>query len=299
MRHSRGVVLANLGRADEARIEQAAAIRLRQDLDHLSEARRRLITSPQDWQSQLIIARWMFDHDHGQQGVRWADKILADRPGDAEASRLLAEYHEPRRDGACEFLSCARTQRARSFPDAAEGRARMRSRVRWARFRITLMVITLSVLSLGACVALTDPAPCDLATARWPLARNQVVAVGIPVDQSAGCVRTQDSGRLGRQFRRQWLRDRLSLFKADRGSVVSGPNARIGDRTRATRHRILPKPSPKDTSPRPGRPGRRRGDRSRDRLAHDARGTMVRGERLLRGSSVCRPIASGTLSRET
>lgn len=38
----------------------------------------------------------MFDHDHGQQGVRWAEKILAERPGDAEASRLLAEYHEHR-----------------------------------------------------------------------------------------------------------------------------------------------------------------------------------------------------------
>jgi tetratricopeptide (TPR) repeat protein len=96
VRHSRGLVLANLGRADEARTEQVAAIRLRQDLDRLNEARTRLITSPQDWQSQLIIARWMFDHDHGQEGVRWAEKILADRPGDAEASRLLAEYHERR-----------------------------------------------------------------------------------------------------------------------------------------------------------------------------------------------------------
>jgi tetratricopeptide (TPR) repeat protein len=96
VRHSRSLVLAKLGRADEARTEQAAAIRLRQDLDRLGEARRKLIASPQDWQSQLIVARWMFDHDHGPEGVRWAEKILADRPGDVEASRLLADYHERR-----------------------------------------------------------------------------------------------------------------------------------------------------------------------------------------------------------
>ena len=38
----------------------------------------------------------MFDHAHDQEGARWAEKILAERPDDPEASRLLADYHERR-----------------------------------------------------------------------------------------------------------------------------------------------------------------------------------------------------------
>jgi tetratricopeptide (TPR) repeat protein len=93
-RYSRALVLARLGRADEARSEQSAASRLRQDLDRLHEARRRLIASPRDRTSQLEVARWMFDHGHEGEGVRWALKIVADWPGDAAASRLLTDYYQ-------------------------------------------------------------------------------------------------------------------------------------------------------------------------------------------------------------
>jgi tetratricopeptide (TPR) repeat protein len=96
VRNSRGLALARLGRTDEARAEQAAAARLRTDLDRLQATRARLIDSPHDWKSQLQIARWMFDHAHDLEGARWALKILAERPDDPEASRLLAGYHERR-----------------------------------------------------------------------------------------------------------------------------------------------------------------------------------------------------------
>ena len=100
VRHARGLALSRLGRAEEARTEQARATRLRKELEHLDAARARLIATPHDRQSQLEVARWMFDHAHDQEGARWAEKILAERPGDADASRLLAAYHEPgvRRD---------------------------------------------------------------------------------------------------------------------------------------------------------------------------------------------------------
>ena len=38
----------------------------------------------------------MFDHAHDKEGARWALKILAERPDEPEASRLLAGYHERR-----------------------------------------------------------------------------------------------------------------------------------------------------------------------------------------------------------
>jgi tetratricopeptide (TPR) repeat protein len=93
---SRGLVLAHVGRAEEARAEQAAATRLRKELDVLHAARSRLIASPHDRQSQFEIARWMFDHGHDQEGARWAEKILTEAPDDVEASRLLARYHDKR-----------------------------------------------------------------------------------------------------------------------------------------------------------------------------------------------------------
>ena len=96
VRHSRGLALMRLGRADEARTEHAAANRLRKDLDRLNKARSQLIDSPNDRESQLEIARWMFEHAHEQEGVRWALKIVGERPDDPDASRLLADFHERR-----------------------------------------------------------------------------------------------------------------------------------------------------------------------------------------------------------
>ena len=96
VRNSRGLALARLGRLDEAREEQAAAARLRTDLDRLRAARARLIDSPRDLKSQLQVARWMFDHAHDQEGARWALKVVGERPDDPEANQLLASYHQRR-----------------------------------------------------------------------------------------------------------------------------------------------------------------------------------------------------------
>ena len=91
--YQRGMALASLGRADEARAELALATRLRTDLDRLNQARKRLITAPRDHASHLEIARWMFAHAHAEDGVRWAEKILHEWPDDPEASRLLTDHH--------------------------------------------------------------------------------------------------------------------------------------------------------------------------------------------------------------
>lgn len=95
-RYSRSVVLGRLGRTKEARAEQAATARLREDLKSLNAARSRLVADPRDRDSQLAVARWMFDHAHADEGARWAERILVERPGDPDASRLLADYHQRR-----------------------------------------------------------------------------------------------------------------------------------------------------------------------------------------------------------
>jgi tetratricopeptide (TPR) repeat protein len=96
LRHSRSLALNRLGRADEARAEQARATRLRKEVGRLHEARARLIASPHDRNTQLEIARWLFEHGHDAEGARWAEKILAEWADDPDASRLLADYHDRR-----------------------------------------------------------------------------------------------------------------------------------------------------------------------------------------------------------
>ena len=124
-RYSRGLALARLGRTDEARAEQAAAARLREDLDHLNATRARLVNSPHDWNSQLEVARWMFDHAHDDEGARWALKILAERPEDPEASRLLAGYHRRRGEtGLANFYNVHASAGAVSAGNAGEASPR-------------------------------------------------------------------------------------------------------------------------------------------------------------------------------
>lgn len=94
--YRRGVALANLGRSDEARAEQARSAQLRTDLAKLNEARSRLVADPHDRASQLQIARWMLAHAHPEDGVRWAEKVLREWPDDPEASRLLADHYRAR-----------------------------------------------------------------------------------------------------------------------------------------------------------------------------------------------------------
>ncbi|MHC5538366.1 tetratricopeptide repeat protein, partial [Singulisphaera rosea] len=96
IRHRRGLVLVRLGRLDEAKREQAAASKLRAELAVLNRARERLLKDPHDRRSQLELSQWMFTHGQELEGARWAERLLKEKPGDAEASRLLADYNETR-----------------------------------------------------------------------------------------------------------------------------------------------------------------------------------------------------------
>lgn len=97
VRYSRALALSRLGRSEAAEAERALVARLREDEVQIDRLRRRLVTSPHDAALQCQAARWMFQHGHADEGVRWAEKALRDRPGDPEVSRLLADHY--RRSG--------------------------------------------------------------------------------------------------------------------------------------------------------------------------------------------------------
>ncbi len=94
IRHRRGLCLARLGRHDEARVEQEVAARLREDDLRFDKLQKALIANPANPGLQGEVARWLIEHGHEEEGLRWARKILGERPNDPEANRLMAEYHE-------------------------------------------------------------------------------------------------------------------------------------------------------------------------------------------------------------
>ena len=45
----------------------------------MGELQRALVANPGDLALQAEVARWMIEHGHEEEGVRWARKILGER----------------------------------------------------------------------------------------------------------------------------------------------------------------------------------------------------------------------------
>lgn len=93
-RNSLALVLNQLGRTAEAKVEVQTARQLRQELDTLLAAQARLVKAPKEMESQLVIMRWMFTHGKPAEGVRWGEAILKDHPFDATVCSELADYYD-------------------------------------------------------------------------------------------------------------------------------------------------------------------------------------------------------------
>jgi tetratricopeptide (TPR) repeat protein len=94
IRYKRSLALAQLGRDDEAKAERETMKRLQAEDRQLKEIQAKLVQAPNDLSLQLKVTSWLFEHGHGSEGARWAEKILKERPGQPDACRLLANYHE-------------------------------------------------------------------------------------------------------------------------------------------------------------------------------------------------------------
>lgn len=92
--YQRGLVLARLGRAAEAKAEQDAAARAREENEHIKKLVTQTLEAPGDLARQYEIARWLFDHGHTEEGLRWAEKILKEQPRHMLTNKLLAGYYD-------------------------------------------------------------------------------------------------------------------------------------------------------------------------------------------------------------
>ncbi|GAC1475752.1 MAG: hypothetical protein NVSMB9_28790 [Isosphaeraceae bacterium] len=92
--YRRGLILARLGRADEATREHATARQLRVEIDRLHHIKARLLDNPDDLSLLTEVAQWMFDHRHEQAGADWTRTILQKHPDDFRANQLMAHYYD-------------------------------------------------------------------------------------------------------------------------------------------------------------------------------------------------------------
>ncbi len=93
-RHQRAGVLARLGRPTEAATDREEATRLRADQDKLSQLMITLLEAPRDVQFRWEAARWLFDHGHAPEAIRWTELILKDDPGHRPTHRMLADHFQ-------------------------------------------------------------------------------------------------------------------------------------------------------------------------------------------------------------
>jgi tetratricopeptide (TPR) repeat protein len=94
----RSRALELLGRKDEAKAAKAKSDRLREEHKRLRDIQHAFNRDPSNDSLRLEIARWMFEHGQGVQGVRWAKTVLDRQSNHREANLMLAEYYESRKE---------------------------------------------------------------------------------------------------------------------------------------------------------------------------------------------------------
>lgn len=93
-RYLRSLVFDRLGRTEEAKAERIVVNILRDEEARLGKLRETVNRNPRDGNARLEIARWMFDHGQGTEGVRWVETILATDPSNRAAHGLLAKHFQ-------------------------------------------------------------------------------------------------------------------------------------------------------------------------------------------------------------
>ena len=92
--YQRSLVLTRLGRTALAKAEQDTSARLRDEREHIQKLLNEMLGAPGDLDHQYDAARWLFEHGHPEEGLRWTEKSLRDQPRHTKTNRLLADYYE-------------------------------------------------------------------------------------------------------------------------------------------------------------------------------------------------------------
>jgi tetratricopeptide (TPR) repeat protein len=98
IRYSYAQALKLSGDEARAQVELAHAGRLRKEHDELVQRRFRLIKHPHDLDARFQVAKWLMEHGHEQEGLKWTKEILRADPRHPPTHGMLAEYYLQRGD---------------------------------------------------------------------------------------------------------------------------------------------------------------------------------------------------------
>ncbi len=91
--YQKSLLLSWLGREEDAKREREETTRLREVKTKLDTLLTELRKSPNDQNLQYDAARWLMDHGHPVEGLRWAEKNFREHPRHVETNRLLADHY--------------------------------------------------------------------------------------------------------------------------------------------------------------------------------------------------------------
>jgi tetratricopeptide (TPR) repeat protein len=92
-RYQRMLLLAKLGKRDEADAERPTVDKLKNEQARYGQISRDLLHNPHDLQLRGEAARWLMEHGHVDEAVEWANLVLRSDPSHPAMNRLLADYY--------------------------------------------------------------------------------------------------------------------------------------------------------------------------------------------------------------
>jgi Flp pilus assembly protein TadD len=93
IRYAYAQALKLLGDSARARSETKLAERLRAEHDHMLQFRQNL-KDPNDVAARYEVAKWLLEHGHAEEGLKWTREILRIDPRHAATHQLLADFHQ-------------------------------------------------------------------------------------------------------------------------------------------------------------------------------------------------------------
>ena len=94
IRYSYAQTLKLAGDFARFRTENELASRLRKEHDQILQLRSKILNDPNDLESRFEVARWMLEHGHAEEGLKWTKEILRSDPRHLPTHRLLTDYYQ-------------------------------------------------------------------------------------------------------------------------------------------------------------------------------------------------------------
>jgi tetratricopeptide (TPR) repeat protein len=94
VRYSYAQALRLAGDMDQSGRELERATRLRAEHDKIIQLRYSVLKNPSDLDTRFQVARWMMEHGHEDEGLKWTKEILRANPQHAPTHGVLADYYK-------------------------------------------------------------------------------------------------------------------------------------------------------------------------------------------------------------